>query len=888
MLQEWLTRTWLRIKALAKRKQHDRDLEEELQFHLAKREEKFAASGSGVREAHYAARRSIGNANSVREVTREMWTFNWLEDFWQDLRYGARMLRKNPGFTATAILTLALGIGANTAIFSVVNAVLLRPLPYRDSARLYWISDFVPQFNGTLVGSSDFLAWREQNTVFEEMAAYNDSANNLTGDGDPERAAVSGITANFFPLLGVTPAIGRDFVDEEDRAGGPPVAILGHHLWELRYGGDPRILDRSVQVDNHAYRVVGVMSPDFRFPDNDVSPDLFVPLKLPAKPDWSPQTPQQIVSVLGRVKPGTHSDRVLAELKIMNRQIAKQYPAEIAGIASSVEVRLVNLHDKLAGDTRADLLILLGAVSLLLLISCANVANLQLARSSVRLREFSVRMALGAGKFRLVRQLITENVLLAVISAGFGLFVARERIQLFRAIAPPGIPHPEMVVMDNRVLGFTVLVAVFTGILFGLAPVFATFHTDLNQPLKEGHGSSGTTPARVRLRGVLMVCELAMALMVMASAGLLISSFVRLMDVSPGFDARNLLVAQIKLSSINYGKREQQIAFVARLVDAAKGLPGVKMAAVGNSLPMMVYDTKSVIRVMGQAQAPSRVLPMFPVIAASADYFRTLGIPQLEGRAFDARDGADAPGVAIINRAFATQYVGNANPLGQSIRMGGGPDPPWMQIVGVVGDERHEGLETDAPPQVYVPLDQSRLQYIQVALRTESDPAGVASELKHAVSQLDPNLPVYDVSTMEQRLSNSMSARRFDMLMLGIFAAVALIVAGIGVYGVVSYATSQRVHEFGIRVALGAGPADLVRLVLKHGMRLTSIGVVVGIVGALGVTRLLKSLLFEIKPTDPLTLVIVAALLAAVALLACYIPARRAMRVDPMVALRHE
>jgi predicted permease len=888
MRSEWLTRTWLRLRALAKRKQLDRDLEDEMQFHVAKREEKLAATGFDAQESHYAAQRQFGNTTSMREATREMWTISWLENLWQDLRYGARVLRKNPGFTATAILTLALGIGANTAIFSVVNAVLLRPLPYKDPSRLYSITDYVPQFHGTLVGSSDFLAWREQNTVFEQMAAYNDSANNLTGDGDPERVIVSGVTANFFPILGVAPAIGRNFVDAEDRAGGSPVAILGYHLWQQRYGGDPKILDRSVQMDNHTYSIVGIMPSDFRFPDNDVSPELFVPLKLPAKADWGPQTPQQIVSVLGRVKPGIKPDRVLAELKTMNRWIARQYPAEIAAIATSVEVRLVNLGDKLAGDTRADLLILLGAVSLLLLISCANVANLQLARSSVRQREISVRLALGAGQSRLVRQLITENVLLAVISASFGLLVARGGIQLFRVIAPPGIPHPEAVVMDGWVLGFTLLVAILTGIIFGLAPASVTFHVDLNQALKEGKGSSGATPARVRLRGVLVVCELAMALIVMASAGLLISSFVKLLDVSPGFDARNLLVAQIKLSSLDYGKREQQIAFATRLLDIASGLPGVEMAAVGNSMPTMLYDTKSVIRVMGQTELPAKVLPMFPIIATSADYFRTLGIPQLQGRAFNIQDGADSPGVVIINRAFATQYLGSENSLGKSITMGGGSNPSRMQIVGVVGDERHEGLEVNAQPQVYVPLSQSRLQYIQVALRTQSNPAAVASELKRAVTQLDPNLPVYDVSTMEQRLAISMGTRRFDMLLLGIFAGVALIVAGIGVYGVVSCAVSQRVHEFGIRVALGAGPADLARLVLGQGMKLAAMGVAVGVIGALGVTRLLKSMLYEIKPTDPLTLVIVAAVLAAVALLACYIPARRAMRVDPMVALRHE
>jgi predicted permease len=885
---EWRTRTLLRLKALVNRRRLDSDLDEELAFHMAMREQNLSETSESPDDARFAARKHFGNQTSLKEATREMWTFTWLETLWQDLRYGARVLRKSPGFTAAAVLTLALGIGANTAIFTVVNSVILRPLPYKDASHLYWVTDYVPRFHAAMVGSSDYLAWSERNNVFEELAAYNFFSTNLTTDGEPERLRAVGVTASFFSMLGVEPAIGRAFVEAENRAGATPVVILSHHFWQQRYGGDQNILGRSIHLDDTSYLAVGVMPADFRFPDNDLNPDLYLPLTLPPHPIFSPQTPQQILRVLARLEPGIRPERAISDLATMNEWIVKQYPANFAAAGSNTQVQFINLHDRLIGDTRPGLLILLGAVSFLLLITCANVANLQLARSSARHREIAIRMAVGAGRSRVVRQLLTENVLLAAIAALFGFFIAREGIQLFRMLAPSAIPHPEFVVMDGWVLGFTMVIAIVTGLLFGLAPASVTFHTDLNRGLKEGTGGSGAAPGRIRLRGVLVVAELAMALVVMAGAGLLINSFVKLINVSPGFDSRNLFTAQLKLSSATYKTREQQSAFAAHLLETLAGLPGVKSAALGTSIPMMPYDSQNAFLIKGQPEMPFGAMPLVPIIDVTPDYFQVLGIPVLGGRAFGPEDRADSTNVVIVNRAFVNQYLNGMDPRQQSLRFGGPPASPWMPIVGLVGDERHQGLDVNPLPQIYIPLGQSRLQYIQIALRTQSNPSTVAFELKQAVQQLDPNLPVYDVSTMDERLAKSVSTRRFNMLLLGIFAAVALIVAAVGVYGVVSYAVSQRVHEFGIRIALGATPRDVLRLVLGQGLRLALMGVIVGVLGALALMRLLSGMLFEIKPSDPLTLAAVAVLLSVVALLACYIPARRAMRVDPMVALRHE
>jgi predicted permease len=885
---EWRTRTLLRLKALFRRRQLDRDLDDELAFHVAMREQKLSESVAQPDDAHYAVRRRFGNATSLKESTREMWTFTWLETLWQDVRYGARVLRKSPGFTATAVLTLALGIGANTAIFTVVNSVLLRPLPYKDPSHLYWVSDYLPRFHAAMVGSSDYLAWRERNAVFDDMAAYNYFSTNLTTDGEPERLSAVGVTASFFSMLGVEPAIGRAFVDAENRAGVTPVVILSYRFWQQRYAGSQNILGRSIHLDDSSYQAVGVMPADFRFPDNDRNPDLYLPLTLPPHPIFSPQSPQQILQVLARVKPGIRPERAISDLATMNEWIARQYPAAFAAAASNTQVQFINLHDRLIGDTRPGLLMLLGAVSFLLLISCANVANLQLARSSRRQREIAVRMALGAGRSRVVRQLLTENVLLAVIAALLGFFIAREGIQLFHVLPPSAIPHPEFVVMDGWVLGFTMVIAIVTGLLFGLAPASVTFHADLNYALKEGTSGSGTAPGRIHLRGMLVVAELAMALVVMVGAGLLINSFMKLMAVSPGFDSHNLFTAQLKLSSVTYKTQEQQGAFASHLLETITGLPGVKSAALGTSLPMMPYDSQNAFFIKGQPEMPIGTWPLVPIIDVTPGYFQALGIPVLSGRPFAPEDRAGSSPVAIVNRAFVNQYLNGVDPMQQSLRISGSPTAPWTPIVGLVGDERHQGPDVNPSPQIYIPLVQSRLQYIQIALRTQSNPAAVASELKYAVQQLDPNLPVYDVSTMDQRLAKSVGTRKFDTLMLGIFAAVALIVAAVGVYGVVSYAVSQRIHEFGIRIALGATPSDVLRLVLGQGLRLALMGVLIGVLGALALTRLLAGMLFEIKPSDPFTLASVAVLLSAVALLACYIPARRATRVDPMFALRHE
>lgn len=470
MLREWRTRTWLRLKALVNRRQLVRDLDDELAFHMAMREQKISESGTPPEDAHYAARRRFGNATSVKETSREMWTFIWLETLWQDVRYGARVLRKSPGFTAAAVLTLALGIGANTAIFTVVNSVLLRPLPYKDPSHLNWVSDYVPRFHGNLVGSSDFLAWRDRNTDFQEMAAYDEYSTSLTRDGEPERLSAVGVTANFFPMLGIQPSIGRRFVDSENRAGAPLTVILSNHIWQQKYGADPNILGRSIHLDNQSWLVVGVMPADLRFPDNNLEPDLFEPVTLPPQADFSPQIAQLVMYVIARLKPGVNRERALSDLSTMNRWIVSQFPAAFAAVAKGMEPQMVSLHDRLVGDTRPSLLMLFGAVSFLLLISCANVANLQLARSSVRQKEIAVRLAIGAARGRVMRQLLTENILLAIIAAAFGLFIAREGIQAFRPLAPSAIPHSEFVTVDFWVLGFTMLIAIVTGIFLGWRP----------------------------------------------------------------------------------------------------------------------------------------------------------------------------------------------------------------------------------------------------------------------------------------------------------------------------------------------------------------------------------------------------------------------------------
>jgi putative ABC transport system permease protein len=803
-----------------------------------------------------------------------------MHTFWQDLRYGARMLLKHPGFTLVAIFTLALGIGANTAIFSVVNAVLLQPLPYPEPDRLVrvWETDArFPQEKQT-ASFPCLRDWREQSQSFAQIAAYEHESFILTGGAEPERVVGLAVSANFFQALGVKPALGREFLAEEDKYGGPRVVILSHGLWQRRFAGDQRVIGQTMTINSETYTVIGVLPPGVEYPEQRRG--VWTPLAL--DPGRMEERGGHFLNVIGRLKPGASAQSAQAEMDAIARRLEQQYPNS----NTNVGVLIMSLHEHLVGDVRRALLVLLGAVGFVLLIACANVATLLLARATARQKELAIRSALGAGRGRLVRQLMMESVLLACLGGSAGLLLAFWGIDLLVAAIPGSMHNVKEVGIDSSVLAFTMAVSLVTGMIFGLMPTLRGSKIDLNETLRDGSRGMTGSLRHQRLRNAFVVVEIALSLMLLAGGGLLIKSFWQLRQIRPGFDTERVLTLQLNLPEKRYTDAKQQNDLITRILERLAALPGVTAVGATTELPFTGSRTGSSIQIEGRALLPLGVDLRADRRTVSADYFQAMGIPLLRGRDFTARDNAESPRLAIINEQAARRFFPNEDPLGKRLIMG---RDAKFEIVGVVGDVKHENLTEEPRPEVYTHTLQSSLRtWMDVAVRADGDAESLTASARSAIRAVDPDQPVYNVLTMKQRLGRSLANSRFNALLLGVFAAIAVILAATGIYGVMSYAVTQRTHEIGIRLALGAQRGNVLAMVIRQGMRIALIGVGIGLISALALARLMAGLLYQVGAADPLTFATVSVLLCAVALLACYAPARRATKVDPMIALRRE
>jgi putative ABC transport system permease protein len=895
-MPDWKPEIGWRLAELKLEPTREAAIVEELVQHLEDFYAELLSSGATEAEAQCRTRAELSGSELLqrelrhveRQITREPIVLganrraNMIADLWQDLRFGARMLLKQPGFTLIAVLTLALGIGANTAIFSIVNTVLLRPFPYQAPERLVILRERVS--TGSPGGFSpsypNFADWRAQNTVCSSMSAVlMKESFNFTGVGEPERLQGRRVSAEFFSTLGIQPLLGRDFLAEEDRSGATPAAILSYGLWQRRFGGDPSIIGRQITLNQQSFTVVGVTPPDFQY---GVEADITVPIGLQAE-RFRLRGRDPGTDVVARLKPQVSAQQAETELNLIAERLEQQYPESNKG--RRVVVR--PLHESFVGDVRQPLLILLGAVGLVLLIACANVANLLIVRASVRQKEIAVRLALGADRRRILRQLLTESGLLAALGAALGILLAFLGTGLIASQLPDGIPRLQEVRVDAPVLIFTLAVSLLTGLLFGLVPALQASRPNLTEELKEGErGSSGR---RQWLRGVLVVAEVALTLTLLVGAGLLIQSFRRVLAVDPGFKAQNLLTMQV---SVNNPDGQQVANFFEQLQQNVRNLPGVTAVAVSNGLP---FD---------MANYPGFLIEGRPIpdnkggglrYTVSPDYFRTLGIELLKGRLFTAEDTRDSQRVIVINEVLARQHFQNEDPIGKRLRQPS-PESPSYEIVGVVRHVEHYNLDghTGVQPQFYPNFNQTPLQSltgsgrINLLVRTEVEPSNLASAVCGQIAALNKDQAVFNVRTMEQIVAQSVVARRFSMLLLTVFAIVALALASLGIYGLMSYAVAQRTREIGVRMALGAQSGNVLRLVIGQGMKLALTGVALGLGASVALTRLIRTLLFGVSATDPVTFGSIALLLTLVALLACYLPARLATKVDPLVALRCE
>jgi putative ABC transport system permease protein len=807
-----------------------------------------------------------------------------METLQQDLRYAVRMLIKSPGFTVVAVVALTLGIGANTAIFSVVNSVLLRPLPYSEPERLMqlWEADSRKGRSEMPASYPNFADWRDQKNAFEEVVAYSDWTFNLAGTAEPERIRSAIVSPAFFSTLGINPIHGRGFLTGEDERGKDLVAVISESLWQRRFDSDPNIIGKSVNLDDKAFTVVGVIARGVQAPLLSDEIELWAPI---SHGFGFTDRDSHYLNVIGRLKPNTTLQQAQAEMNTIAGRLEQQYPESNTGRG----VRVVPLSEQIVGNFRTSLLVILGAVVFVLLIGSANVANMSLARTAARQKEMAIRTALGAGRTRIVRLLLTESVLLSLFSGMVGLLVAIWGIDLLVALSPPDLPRVKEVTIDFRVLGFTLAVSLLTGILFGILPALRASRPNLNERLKAGgHSASGTN--RQHLRGFLVVAEIALSLVLLVGAGLLIRSFLRLQAVNPGFNPTNVLTMQIDLTGPKYKTGAQVIAFNNQLLQRLKQVPGVQHASTRSFVPIandasFAYLRFNVERRQGDvAEAPAAFYN-----AVSPDYFQAMMIPLLKGRGFSESDVRGSQNVAVVNSTLAKRFFGGGNAIGNRISVEDKPkEEDWITIVGIVGDTKPRELRSEPVAELYMPYSQQPERSMSLMIRYVEGGTGIAGAVRNEVLALDKDQPVYSIRTLDSVLSESVAVPRFRTLLLGIFAGVALILAGVGIYGVISYGVSQRTHEIGIRMALGAQATDVLKLVVKGGMMLALIGVAVGIAGALALTRLLTTLLFAVTPTDAVTFATVSVGLIVVALFACFIPARRATKVDPLVALRYE
>ncbi len=799
----------------------------------------------------------------------------------KDIRFGVRMLIKHPGFAIVAVIALALGIGANTAIFSVVNAVMLRPLPYPHPERIMTLWQNREARGGPereWTTPADFKDWREQSQTFESMAAFAGWGPTLTGQDEPEQLRGAIVSYDMFSVLGAEPALGRSFTKEEDQQGAERVVVLSNGLWRRRFGADPSLVGKTISLSGDSFTVIGVMPPGFKFPILDRT-DVWRPVNATLRPTC--QRGCVVLRVMARLKPEATVESARAEMAAIAARIEQENPAT----NKDVGVTIVPLHDFVVGDVRTAIYVLFGVVALVLLIACANVANLMLARAASRTKEIAIRTALGARRLRIVQQLLTESILLAVIGGALGVLLAFWMVDILVMFSPEGTPRADEIGIDGRVLAFSFGVAFLTGVVFGLVPALQASKPDLNTSLKEGgKGTQAGSQGRLA-RNALVVSEIALALMLLIGAGLLMKSFARLQRVDPGFNPTNVLTVDLGLPRSSYSEPQRIIAFYTRLLEGIKTLPGVESAGAITNLPLTGGGTDVGFAIEGRPEPEPGKEPVSWYDSVTPDYFRAMGMRLVRGREFSERDGEAAPKVVVISETFARRYFPEEDPLGKRLQLG---EKDFREIVGIMADVKQFGLEADARPSMWFSANQDPSRAMYVVMRTSGDPLSLASAVRNEVWALDKNLAIASISPMARIVSESIALPRFILMLVGFFAVVALVLAAVGIYGVMSYSVTQRRQEIGIRMALGAKSSDVLKMVVGQGIMLTTIGVAIGLAGAFGVTWVMKSLLYGVSATDPMTFGLIALVLAGVALGACAVPARRATKVDPMIALRYE
>lgn len=876
-----------RLTSLLRSRKLEQDLEDELHSHFEMYVEEKVEAGMSEEEARRDAAQHFGNRAALKENTRSVYLVAWIESVLQDLRFGLRTLRKSPSFSLVAMATVALSIGITTAVFTIVNSVLLRPLPYPSPHRLIAAATLDPRTHLPVTPGPDFVAWRDQNTTMTAIAAYNSDDFNFSGVGEPARIPAADVTAGFFSTVGIQPQIGRTFSAAEAQPNGDHVAILTDQFWRERFGKDTNVLGRKMTLEGRLFTIIGVMPPKFRFPDDNVQPSILVPLQYPLSDN------QRIIilNVIGRLKGGVTEQQASADLDRISRATLRGYPARFQGFLEGRTVQVTNLHTLLVGDLRKPLLIIMSAVAFVLLIGCLNITSLQLARAVERTPEMEIRSALGAKRGRLTRQLLTENALLYGLGAGLGTCLALISVQLVRSVGAKIFPSATTISIDQWVLAFAATITLLCALLFGLVP--ALWLNKARIVHHPGEGRLTTGRGQRRLRKILLVAEVSLALVLLAAAGLMIRSFDRLIRVSAGFNPSHVLTARVTLAETEFPKPEEQIAFFDTLLQRVQDLPGVESAALTSAVPLQGDPQMNVgVRIEGESDATQPTFaPMASLLSVSPDYFRTLQTPLIAGRAFTEADNQSSVPVAIVNQAFARKLLHDQDPLTKRLLSSARENSKPVSIIGVVADVRHAGLDQDASVQMYRPYDQLSTPApfgMAIVLRSRTDPETLAASVRREVEALHGGQPVFDVSTMDQLLRESLARRRLSMMLMASFAGVALLLAAVGIYGVMSYSVAQRSHEIGIRVAVGCSPGRVLRFVLSEAAWITVLGVCLGLAGSLWLTRFVASLLYNTQSYDPLSMISASALLVAIGLLAGIVPAYRASRVDPIAALRAE
>jgi predicted permease len=884
----WVTRLVSRTGVWLSPRQVDQAFDQELESHLDLLTEEGVRRGMSPEQAKRAARIRLGGHTQLKETNRELHGLPAIETFLQDTRYAFRILRKNPGFTAVAVLTLALGIGANTAIFSVVYAVLLKPLPYTNPDQLFTAFQANTQQGIAETGCSypNFEEWRAQNHVFSELAGINAHQLTLTGRGEPSVVNTSVVTPELFALLDVKPLAGRIFFPQDGKPGAAPVALVSEDLWRGRFGADPKITGTSIDLDKRPFTVVGIIPTAFRTPFFNTKQEVWIPLvQDPLFSTLMPQRGSHFLPALGRLKPGVTVAQAQAEMDAISGRLAGEFPAENNGWT----IRLVPLQKEIVGEVRTELLVLLGAVGLVLLIACANIANLLLTRATSRSKEIAVRTTLGAGRVRIIRQLLSETAVLGLLGGAVGIALAYWGVKALSSLLPSSLPQTNPIRVDYFVLGFALLLSAIAGVAFGLVPAMFAANADIQNALREG-ARSGESRNRRRARSFLAVAEISLAMVLLVTAGLLLRSFARLTSVSPGFDAQHIVKADISLPQFKYSTPQQWAAFSEELLARIQSDPGLQDSAVVVPRPIADGNVNLPFDIVGNPPSSAGASRTANYVSVSPDYFRVMGIPLLAGRAFNQHDISSAPRVSIISEAMARLYFPNQDPLGKQITFGfpPGSGETMRKIVGIVGNVHDVALGKNPGAMMYVPYAQAPFWGANLVVKSTLSTSSVAASIRQEVQRIDKDLPVTDVAKMPDLIDASVAQPRFRMFLLGLFAVMALVLAATGIFGVISYSVSRRTNEIGIRVALGASRNTILSMILRETLILTLAGLAVGLPCTLAASHLVGHMLFNVSANDPATLVAVAFSLAAVAAVAGYIPARRAMRIDPMAALRYE